>query len=102
MYTKPHKKNEDPASPPVAMRGSRVVGVEQVVDVTVGVWTAYVAEAGRRLFHRSGIGLLAGSSEAAVIAEDISDPGPMATGLLSETEYGSSLQAIPDRERGFE
>jgi len=71
-------------------------GIEGIgpVDMIVGPGNAFVAAAKRQLFGRVGIDLLAGPSEAAVIADDSADPELVAADLLAQAEHGPSSPAV--------
>lgn len=66
---------------------------ELPVDMIVGAGNAYVAEAKRQLFGRTGIDLLAGPSEVAVIADATADPILVAADLLAQAEHGPDSPA---------
>ncbi len=66
---------------------------ELPVDMIVGAGNAYVAEAKRQLFGRTGIDLLAGPSEVAVIADATADPVLVAADLLAQAEHGPDSPA---------
>ncbi len=66
---------------------------EPAVDMIVGAGNAYVAEAKRQLFGRTGIDLLAGPSEVAVIADATADPVLVAADLLAQAEHGPDSPA---------
>ncbi len=64
------------------------------VDMLVGPGNAYVAEAKRQLFGRTGIDLLAGPTETLIIADDTADAEMCATDLLGQAEHGPTSPAI--------
>jgi len=64
------------------------------VDMLVGPGNAYVAEAKRQLFGRTGIDLLAGPTETLVIADDSVDGELCAADLLGQAEHGPNSPAI--------
>jgi sulfopropanediol 3-dehydrogenase len=64
------------------------------VSVIVGPGNAYVAEAKRQLFGRVGIDLIAGPTEALVIADESVDAEICATDLLGQAEHGFNTPAI--------
>jgi sulfopropanediol 3-dehydrogenase len=64
------------------------------VDMIVGPGNAYVAEAKRQLFGRVGIDLLAGPTEALIIADDSVDAEICATDLLGQAEHGPTSPAV--------
>lgn len=66
---------------------------EPAVDMIVGAGNAYVAEAKRQLFGTTGIDLLAGPSEVAVIADGTADPVLVAADLLAQAEHGPDSPA---------
>lgn len=66
---------------------------EPPVDMLVGAGNAYVAEAKRQLFGRVSIDLLAGPSEAAVLADGSADPEIVAADLLGQSEHGPDSPA---------
>ena len=66
---------------------------ELPVDMIVGAGNAFVAEAKRQLFGRTGIDLLAGPSEVAVIADATADPVLVAADLLAQAEHGPDSPA---------
>ena len=72
-----------------AMAFGLVDGVKPV-DMLVGAGNAYVAEAKRQLFGRVGIDLLAGPTEALVVADATADPRLVAADLLGQAEHGPS------------
>ncbi|MED4750388.1 histidinol dehydrogenase [Brevibacillus choshinensis] len=71
-------------------------GVEEIlpVDMVVGAGNAYVAEAKRQLFGQVGIDLLAGPTEALIIADDTADARLVAADLLGQAEHGPTSQVI--------
>ena len=72
------------------------LGTENIkpVDMVVGPGNAYVAEAKRQLFGRVGIDLLAGPTEALIIADDSVDGEICATDLLGQAEHGPTSPAV--------
>jgi sulfopropanediol 3-dehydrogenase len=71
-------------------------GVDDIkpVDMIVGAGNAYVAEAKRQLFGRVGIDLLAGPTEALVIADESADAKLVAADLLGQAEHGPTSQVV--------
>jgi sulfopropanediol 3-dehydrogenase len=63
------------------------MGLVPPADILCGAGNKYVAEAKRQLFGRSGIDLLAGPTEIAVIADDEADPSLVACDLLGQAEH---------------
>ena len=63
-------------------------------DVIVGAGNAYVAEAKRALFGETGIDLLAGPTEVAVIADETADPEIVAADLLGQAEHGPTSPCV--------
>jgi sulfopropanediol 3-dehydrogenase len=72
----------------VAAMAFGLIGDLPPVDMLVGPGNAYVAEAKRQLFGRVGIDLLAGPTEALVIADETADPRLVAADLLGQAEHG--------------
>jgi sulfopropanediol 3-dehydrogenase len=70
-----------------AMTFGLIDGLEPV-DMLVGAGNAFVAEAKRQLFGRVGIDLLAGPTEALVIADETADSKMVAADLLGQAEHG--------------
>jgi len=72
------------------------LGTETIapVDMLVGPGNAYVAEAKRQLFGRVGIDLLAGPTEALIIADETVDGEICATDLLGQAEHGPTSPAV--------
>ena len=66
----------------------------QAVDMLVGPWNAYVAEAKRQLFGRVGIDLFAGPTEVLIIADETADAEMVATDLLGQAEHGPDSPAV--------
>jgi sulfopropanediol 3-dehydrogenase len=73
-----------------------VHGIEGLspADLVVGAGNAYVAEAKRQLFGETGIDLLAGPTEIAVIADETADPELVAADLLGQAEHGPTSPAV--------
>ncbi|NQT54557.1 histidinol dehydrogenase [bacterium] len=63
------------------------LGNVEPADMLCGAGNQYVAEAKRQLFGRCGIDLLAGPSEALMIADDSADPTLVAADLLAQAEH---------------
>jgi sulfopropanediol 3-dehydrogenase len=63
-------------------------------DLIVGAGNAYVAEAKRQLFGRSGIDLLAGPTEILVIADTSAESKLVAVDLLGQAEHGPTSPAV--------
>jgi histidinol dehydrogenase len=63
------------------------------VDKIIGPGNAYVAEAKRQVFGYCDIDMIAGPSEVAILADDYSDPGFVASDLLAQSEHhmGSAI-----------
>lgn len=72
------------------------LGTESIppVDMVVGPGNAFVADAKRQLFGRVGIDLLAGPTEALIIADETCDGEMAATDLLGQAEHGPTSPAI--------
>jgi histidinol dehydrogenase len=64
------------------------------VDRIVGPGNAYVAEAKRQVFGRTGIDSIAGPSEVVVIADAANDPRHIALDLLAQAEHDEAAQSI--------
>ena len=64
------------------------------VDRIVGPGNAYVAEAKRQVFGRTGIDSIAGPSEVVVIADGANDPRHIALDLLAQAEHDEAAQSI--------
>jgi sulfopropanediol 3-dehydrogenase len=64
------------------------------VDMIVGAGNAYVAEAKRQLFGPIGIDLLAGPTEALIIADESADARLVAADLLGQAEHGPTSQVV--------
>jgi len=62
--------------------------------VLAGPGNAYVAEAKRLLFGRVGIDVIAGPTEALVLADDTADPWLVAVDLVSQAEHGRDSATI--------
>jgi sulfopropanediol 3-dehydrogenase len=73
-----------------------VYGIEGLApsDLIVGAGNAYVAEAKRQLFGQTGIDLLAGPTEIAIIADETADPELVALDLLGQAEHGPTSPGI--------
>jgi sulfopropanediol 3-dehydrogenase len=73
-----------------------VYGIEGLApsDLIVGAGNAYVAEAKRQLFGQTGIDLLAGPTEIAIIADESADPELVALDLLGQAEHGPTSPGI--------
>ena len=71
-------------------------GIEDLppADVIVGAGNAYVAEAKRALFGETGIDLLAGPTEVAIIADETADPEIVAADLLGQAEHGPTSPCV--------
>lgn len=71
-------------------------GTESIapVDRIVGPGNAYVAEAKRQVFGRTGIDSIAGPSEVVVIADAANDPRHIALDLLAQAEHDEAAQSI--------
>ncbi|MCP5025688.1 MAG: histidinol dehydrogenase [Actinomycetia bacterium] len=63
---------------------------ERPADILVGPGNSYVAEAKRQLFGEVGIDVVAGPTEAAIIADETADPMTIAVDLVSQAEHGPS------------
>ncbi|GAA1180605.1 histidinol dehydrogenase [Nesterenkonia xinjiangensis] len=66
---------------------------DRPADMLIGAGNAYVTEAKRQLFGRTGMDLLAGPSEVAVIADDTASPEVVAADLLGQAEHGPQSPA---------
>jgi histidinol dehydrogenase/sulfopropanediol 3-dehydrogenase len=64
------------------------------VDIIVGPGNVYVTEAKRQVIGRVGIDLLAGPSEALIIADETAPPRFVAVDLLARCEHDPSSRAI--------
>ena len=64
------------------------------VDRIVGPGNAYVAEAKRQVFGRTGIDSIAGPSEVVVLADAAQNPRHVAFDLLAQAEHDESAQSI--------
>jgi histidinol dehydrogenase len=64
------------------------------VDKIVGPGNAFVTEAKRQLYGIVGIDMLAGPSEALVLADGAADPVLVAADLLSQAEHSEDARAI--------
>ena len=64
------------------------------VDMLVGPGNAYVTEAKRQLFGRVGIDLLAGPTEALLVADQTVDGEMCATDLLGQAEHGRDSSVV--------
>lgn len=62
--------------------------------VLAGPGNQYVAEAKRLLFGRVGIDVVAGPTEALVLADDTADPWVIAVDLISQAEHGRDSATI--------
>ncbi len=58
------------------------------VDILAGPGNRFVAEAKRLLYGRVGIDVIAGPTEALVLADESADPWLIATDLISQAEHG--------------
>ncbi len=65
----------------------------QPSDILVGPGNAYVAEAKRFLYGRTGIDMFAGPTEVLVVADATADPDLVATDLVSQAEHGPDSPA---------
>ena len=66
----------------------------QSADVLAGPGNTYVAEAKRLLFGRVGIDVVAGPTEALVLADETADPWLVAVDLISQAEHGPDSTTI--------
>ena len=66
----------------------------QPASIIVGPGNRFIVEAKRYLFGRCGIDLIAGPTEAAVIADDTADPFMIATDLTSQAEHGPDSPCV--------
>jgi histidinol dehydrogenase len=64
------------------------------VDRIVGPGNAYVAEAKRQVFGRTGIDSIAGPSEVLILADEDNDPEHIALDLLAQAEHDEDAQSI--------
>ncbi|HYP63598.1 MAG TPA: histidinol dehydrogenase, partial [Acidocella sp.] len=64
------------------------------VDRIVGPGNAYVAEAKRQVFGRTGIDSIAGPSEVLILADEDNDPEHIAIDLLAQAEHDEDAQSI--------
>lgn len=64
------------------------------VDRIVGPGNAYVAEAKRQVFGRTGIDGVAGPSEVVILADGDNDPAHIAIDMLAQAEHDEAAQAI--------
>ena len=62
--------------------------------VVAGPGNTFVAEAKRLLFGRVGIDVVAGPTEALVLADDTADPWVVAVDLISQAEHGKDSATI--------
>ena len=67
---------------------------DRPADVLAGPGNQYVAEAKRALFGRVGIDVVAGPTEALVIADHTADPWLVAVDLVSQAEHGRDSAVI--------
>ncbi len=76
--------------------GAFAWGTETIdpVDIIVGPGNRYVAEAKRQVSGSVGIDMLAGPSEAVIIADGSADPGWVAADLLAQSEHDSDAWAV--------
>ncbi len=74
----------------MALGTESVPGVEKII----GPGSMYVAAAKRILSNRVDVGLPAGPSESAVLADSKADPYLLALDLLTEAEHGADSSAI--------
>lgn len=72
------------------------LGTESVdrAEKIIGPGSMYVAAAKRLLSHKVDVGLPAGPSESAIIADASADPEDLAVDLLTEAEHGADSSAI--------
>jgi len=66
----------------------------QRVDKVVGPGNVFVTEAKRQLYGIVGIDMLAGPSEALVLADATADPALVAADLLSQAEHSEDARAM--------
>ncbi|MGR3271752.1 histidinol dehydrogenase [Thalassococcus profundi] len=59
-------------------------------DILVGPGNAFVAEAKRQLFGRTGIDMVAGPTDSMVIADATADPALVALDLAGQAEHGAN------------
>lgn len=64
------------------------------VNILAGPGNRFVAEAKRLLFGRVGIDVVAGPTEALVLADDTADPWVVAVDLISQAEHGRDSATI--------
>ncbi len=71
-------------------------GTESIapVDRIVGPGNAYVAEAKRQVFGRTGIDGVAGPSEVVILADGTNNPSHVAIDLLAQAEHDEAAQSI--------
>ncbi len=62
-------------------------------DILVGPGNAYVAEAKRFLYGRTGIDMFAGPTEVLVVADGTADPDLVAADLVGQAEHGPDSPA---------
>lgn len=76
--------------------GAFACGTETIspVDIIVGPGNRYVAEAKRQVSGSVGIDMLAGPSEAVIIADESADPEWVAADLLAQSEHDSDAWAV--------
>lgn len=67
---------------------------DKPADLLAGPGNAFVAEAKRILFGRVGIDVVAGPTEALVLADDTADPWLIAVDLISQAEHGRDSATI--------
>lgn len=67
---------------------------DHAADVLAGPGNAFVAEAKRLLYGRVGIDVVAGPTEALVIADESADPWLVAVDLISQAEHGRDSASI--------
>lgn len=66
----------------------------RAADVLAGPGNRFVAEAKRLLFGRVGIDVVAGPTEALVIADETADPWLVAVDLISQAEHGPDSPTV--------
>ncbi|KAI8666006.1 Histidinol dehydrogenase [Fusarium keratoplasticum] len=64
------------------------------VDFIAGPENAFVAETKRLLFGETGIDLVAGPTEVFIVADEAADLFTVATGMLSQAEYGPDTPEV--------
>ena len=64
------------------------------VDKIVGPGNAYVNAAKRLLYGQVGIDMLAGPSEAAILADETADPSFVAADLISQAEHDADARVL--------